>query len=375
MFLLQAMNTPQSTVSVKKTAETLPLLSGGGVSPEMMAENTALYVGMVLLIVSLFAYVLRAGLWPKNRALHLTGWGAMALSLVGLTVALIYRSISAEYFALSNMFESLLVLTMGVQLTFLVLDLKFQQPGLGWLSALMCFVGLSFAMTLPREIMPLQAALVSYWRSIHVPVILLSYALFTVSFLAALGYLVSEALQSGKAGRKNTDGSSNDSMSPLPSSERLVTPEGMILSNQVHVSEPVLPVRSVLQAGSSPSAASLVLPDAVSTSGVVDREQNPYAEITYRTISLGIPLLTIGIILGGLWANEAWGNYWSWDPKESMSLVTLLGYGVFLHMRVNGGYSFKTLSWVAIAAYGLMLLTYFGVNMMGVGLHSYGKIG
>jgi ABC-type transport system involved in cytochrome c biogenesis permease subunit len=79
--------------------------------------------------------------------------------------------------------------------------------------------------------------------------------------------------------------------------------------------------------------------------------------------------------LGGLWANEAWGNYWSWDPKESMSLVTLLGYGVYLHLRVNGEHAPKRLAWVSIIGFGLMLLTYFGVNMLGVGLHSYGKIG
>jgi cytochrome c-type biogenesis protein CcsB len=105
------------------------------------------------------------------------------------------------------------------------------------------------------------------------------------------------------------------------------------------------------------------------------RPFNLYDEITYRCVALGFPLLTVGIILGGLWANEAWGNYWSWDPKESMSLVTLLGYGVYLHLRVNAEHSAKTLSWVSIIGFALMLLTYFGVNIMGVGLHSYGKIG
>jgi cytochrome c-type biogenesis protein CcsB len=100
-----------------------------------------------------------------------------------------------------------------------------------------------------------------------------------------------------------------------------------------------------------------------------------YDEITYRCVAFGFPLLALGIILGGIWANEAWGNYWSWDPKESMSLVTLLGYGVYLHLRINGEHSERTLALVSVTGFILMLVTYFGVNLMGVGLHSYGKIG
>jgi cytochrome c-type biogenesis protein CcsB len=108
---------------------------------------------------------------------------------------------------------------------------------------------------------------------------------------------------------------------------------------------------------------------------IIQDKANVYDEITYRCVAFGFPLLTIGIILGGMWANEAWGNYWSWDPKESMSLVTLLGYGVYLHLRINGEHTARTLSWVSVTGFLLMLVTYFGVNLMGIGLHSYGKIG
>ncbi|MEZ4575777.1 MAG: cytochrome c biogenesis protein CcsA [Vampirovibrionales bacterium] len=100
-----------------------------------------------------------------------------------------------------------------------------------------------------------------------------------------------------------------------------------------------------------------------------------YDEVTYRAIAAGFPLLMIGVILGALWANEAWGNYWSWDPKESMSLVTLLGYGVYLHMRLNGEHSPRTLAWVSVIGFLLVLMTFVGVNMWGFGsLHSYGAI-
>jgi cytochrome c-type biogenesis protein CcsB len=100
-----------------------------------------------------------------------------------------------------------------------------------------------------------------------------------------------------------------------------------------------------------------------------------YDEITYRCVMIGFPLLAVGIILGGLWANEAWGNYWSWDPKESMSLVTLLAYGVYLHLRVAHSSRQVMLAWVSVGGFLMMLITYFGVNIMGLGLHSYGRIG
>jgi cytochrome c biogenesis factor len=89
---------------------------------------------------------------------------------------------------------------------------------------------------------------------------------------------------------------------------------------------------------------------------------------------VGFPLLTIGIITGGLWANHAWGSYWSWDPKESMALVTWLGYAAYIHLRIHRETSEEKLSLVAIAGMMLTLLTYLGFNSLGFGgLHSYGK--
>ncbi len=83
----------------------------------------------------------------------------------------------------------------------------------------------------------------------------------------------------------------------------------------------------------------------------------------------------IGVILGAVWANEAWGNYWSWDSKESMSLVTLLSYGAYPHMRINGEHSPTVLAWMSIGGFAMMLMTFVGVNMWGFGsLHSYGAV-
>ncbi|HEY9711867.1 MAG TPA: cytochrome c biogenesis protein CcsA, partial [Chroococcales cyanobacterium] len=99
-----------------------------------------------------------------------------------------------------------------------------------------------------------------------------------------------------------------------------------------------------------------------------------YDDVSYRAIAIGFPLLTIGIITGGLWANHAWGTYWSWDPKESMALVTWISYAAYIHLRIHREFSAEKLSLVSVAGLLLTLLTYLGFNSLGFGgLHSYGK--
>ena len=89
-------------------------------------------------------------------------------------------------------------------------------------------------------------------------------------------------------------------------------------------------------------------------------------------IGLGFPLLTIGIIAGGVWANEAWGSYWSWDPKETWSLITWLVFAAYLHTRISKGWQGKKPAILATVGLGVVWTCYLGVNLLGKGLHSYG---
>jgi cytochrome c-type biogenesis protein CcsB len=281
-------------------------------------------------------YVLQATLnavtWKTGS--RKMGWCAMLLSFIALATALTLRSMHAQYFALSNMYESMLVLVMAIQLGFLAFDHKFKVIGFGWPMVLFILVAQWYNTTLPTEIHPLQAALQSYWRSIHVPIIISSYAMFTLAFVSSVVFLLKTRGQQ---------------LAPT-----------MAYNFQV-------PLDASLNAQSDTFRINFAT-NSMQSAMIFD-------ELSGRAIQWGIPLLVIGIILGGMWANEAWGNYWSWDPKESMSLVTALGYGIYLHLRIQGHHSPKVLAWISILGYGLMLLTYFGVNILGVGLHSYGKIG
>jgi cytochrome c-type biogenesis protein CcsB len=94
-------------------------------------------------------------------------------------------------------------------------------------------------------------------------------------------------------------------------------------------------------------------------------------EIVYRAVLVGFPMLTLGIITGAAWADYAWGNYWSWDPKETWSLVTWMVYSAFLHARLARGWTGRRMALLSVAGFGSVLFTYFGVNMLLPGLHSY----
>jgi len=96
--------------------------------------------------------------------------------------------------------------------------------------------------------------------------------------------------------------------------------------------------------------------------------------LSYRIIGLGFPLLTIGIIAGAVWANEAWGSYWSWDPKETWALITWLVFAAYLHTRITRSWQGKGPAILASLGFVVVWVCYLGVNFLGKGLHSYGWI-
>ncbi|MFC1713885.1 cytochrome c biogenesis protein [Candidatus Poribacteria bacterium] len=94
--------------------------------------------------------------------------------------------------------------------------------------------------------------------------------------------------------------------------------------------------------------------------------------IGYKAISVGFPFLTLGIVSGAMWANVAWGSYWQWDPKETWSLITWFVYAIYLHMRVVAKWKGTYSAIVAVVGFPVVMFTFFGVNYLLSGLHSYG---
>jgi len=289
----------------------------------------------------------------------------LIVGFASLTIAIITRGIEAQRFPLANLYESLLWFAWATMGGFIYVSRAYGISQLGWLASLTAATFFIYGSWLPsnqHEITPLVPALVSYWRQIHVPPLIVSYAMF---FLAGLCGL----LELYKAGRH---------VSLALSVATIVAACTAIgLGTYTEIDTKWL---QLLFVGSSlvGTVFSWRLLDnknvavAESAEGRVAAEM--YDDVGFRCVSIGFPLLTIGIITGGLWANHAWGSYWSWDPKESMALVTWLSYAAYIHLRVQRDLSAEKLSVVSVLGLLLTLLTYLGFNSLGFGgLHSYGK--
>ena len=117
-----------------------------------------------------------------------------------------------------------------------------------------------------------------------------------------------------------------------------------------------------------------ILDDTKVLSPVVFSKSEQIDSLSYRTISMGFLLLTFGLISGSVWANEAWGSWWSWDPKETWAFISWLVYAAYLHTRLSRGWQGRRPAIIAIFGLFIIIICYLGVNFLGKGLHSYGWI-
>ncbi|MBY0357739.1 MAG: c-type cytochrome biogenesis protein CcsB [Candidatus Obscuribacterales bacterium] len=298
----------------------------------------------------------------KHKELLLKiAYGVLSLGFIALSAGIVMRGIDAGRFPLSNLYESLLWFAWAIMGGFLLMSRSYDLKQLGWLASLTAICFFLYGSWLPADqhaIKPLVPALVSYWRQIHVPPLIVSYAMFFIAGLSAF-------IQLWQAGRLR---------SVFLALFALIAASAAIVLGTFTDSNSFL-LQGLFVGGSLSGIGSAWW----QLSSVNQNKQNPeladtFDEIVYRAIAIGFPLLTIGIITGGLWANHAWGSYWSWDPKESMALTTWLGYAAYIHMRINKELSAEKLSLIAIAGMLITLLTYLGFNSLGFGgLHSYGK--
>ena len=106
-------------------------------------------------------------------------------------------------------------------------------------------------------------------------------------------------------------------------------------------------------------------------SAVLPETRQTLEAVLTQTISFGFLFLTLGILTGAVWANSAWGSYWSWDPKETWSLITWFVYAIFLHCRFMRGWRGRRAAWISIIGFLSVLFTYYGVNFLLSGQHSY----
>lgn len=309
---------------------------------------------------------------------------ALQLSNAALVLALGSRWVESGHFPLSNMYESLLFLAWGTTATAIYVNSNSKVFG-ALVSPVALFTVAGATLGLPKELQRASAlvpALKSNWLMMHVSVMMMSYATLLAGSLACMGFL---ALELGKENEtvgkltekmekamfKDDDDNSTTSKSE---DEMLVAATSRQRSNRPKIdSETGQQVAYAIDNSSSSSTVTLNPPQQQASSlPAGSRTQTELDNLSYRCLGLGFVLLTAGLISGAVWANEAWGSYWSWDPKETWALVTWFTYATYLHSRLVAEKPKEESAKIGAFGFVVVWICYVGVNLFGTGLHSYG---
>jgi cytochrome c-type biogenesis protein CcsB len=319
--------------------------------------------------------------FPNLPAIASVGTAGMAIANLCIATLLGARWIEAGYFPLSNLYESLFFLAWGITTVHLFTENTSRSRLVGVVTAPVAMGITAFAaLTLPSEMQaaePLVPALKSNWLMMHVSVMMLSYAALMVGSLLAIAFLI---VTRGK--NIQLQGSSVGNGGYRSNGYRLHKAGELVLQPTTPVGEnngfarfesnnngnSNTAVLNLVTASESPNIATTNEPLSPQRLNLAETLDN----ISYRVIGLGFPLLTIGIIAGAVWANEAWGSYWSWDPKETWALITWLVFAAYLHARITRGWQGRRPAILAASGFVVVWICYLGVNLLGKGLHSYG---
>ena len=303
-------------------------------------QNFSSNIVFGILLFAMITYWVNLSLFRDSFLVSKIGRFSTILANLLLFFILCSRWVVAGYFPLSNLYESLLFLTWTLLSIYLLIETKTKSKLIGAILIPVALLINGFAnLTLSPEMQkssPLVPALQSNWLMMHVSMMLLSYATLIMGSLLCILFLVISKNQ--EVDLKIMD----DSSLPLYNI-MLDYYEAKLLSPSNEMAE--LGKLKLLQS--------------------IDNW-------SYRIIGLGFPFLTIGIISGGVWANEAWGSYWSWDPKETWALITWLVFATYLHARITKGWEGKKTAILGGLGFFVIWICYLGVNFLGKGLHSYG---
>lgn len=273
-----------------------------------------------LLGLTTFAYLLSAAIYIGLFVFRAARLGPVATAVTASALFINTAGIGLRWFEshrmgigyapLSNMYESLVFFAWSIAVVYLWLEFVYKNRFLGAFAMPFAAMAMALAEMKNPEITPLIPALQSNWLIAHVVTCFIGYAAFAVACGFGILYLLKNRANEQKA-------------------------QGPFLAQ---------------------------LPDLKTVDSII-----------HKILVFGFLWLTAGIITGAVWANSAWGTYWSWDPKETWSLITWFIYATLLHARLMRGWQGRRAAMFSIAGFGAVLFTYFGVNLLP-GLHSYGSM-
>jgi len=346
----------------------------------VVLQNWLDNISFAILFATMLIYWVGAA-FPSIPYLAALGTAGMTIANLSIAALLGSRWIEAGYFPLSNLYESLFFLVWGITAIHLLAENMSRSRLVGVATSPVAMAITAFAaLTLPDTMQsaePLVPALKSNWLMMHVSVMMLSYATLMVGALLAIAFLIVTRGQkielTGSSFGTNSNRNGNYRLqrpqNPQPRADddsRQPVGEPSFNSNNGYSTTAVLELATVQTASTAPTqTAELLSPQRLNLAETLDN-------ISYRIIGLGFPLLTVGIIAGAVWANEAWGSYWSWDPKETWALITWLVFAAYLHARITRGWQGRRPAILAATGFVVVWICYLGVNLLGKGLHSYG---
>jgi cytochrome c-type biogenesis protein CcsB len=338
-----------------------------------LSSQSAIMWMSVLFFMSTIFYWL--GVFVKTQRDVMQGiasqmaWVAVGLALIG-TMVRWYESylLGADigHIPVSNLYEVFVLFCWLTATFYLYFEAQYNTKSLGALVMLVVSAAVGFLLwyALVRgahEIQPLVPALKSWWMKLHVPANFIGYGTFALSAMVAFGYLIKQQANETKWYK----------LTPL------------WLLGIVLCFEPIVFRKSPTAAGGSNYWMVYFAISAFIMAGILlgrkrIAESLPSFEILddvmYKAIAVGFAFFTIATVLGALWAAEAWGGYWSWDPKETWALIVWLNYAAWLHMRLMKGLRGTVAAWWALVGLAVTTFAFLGVNMFLSGLHSYGTL-
>ncbi|HZK52864.1 MAG TPA: c-type cytochrome biogenesis protein CcsB [Desulfosporosinus sp.] len=276
-------------------------------------EVAAFYSLVIATTLSMLLYMIWLG--SKIEFVGKLATYGTLFALFASMSAIILRMVTSGHAPLSNGYEFLLTFVAGILAVYLFAEFRYQLKSLGAFVMPIPFLLLMFIIMSmgpdERIAQAIPPALKSQWLTFHVLTAMFAYGAFAISFGLGIMYLLK--FSQTENGQKS---SPKGFVSRFPELEKL-------------------------------------------------------DELSYKAVGFAFPLLTLCIITGAIWANYAWGTYWSWDPKETWSLITWIIYAGYLHARLMYGWKGKRAAWLTIFGFVAVLFTFFGVNYLLPGLHSY----
>jgi cytochrome c-type biogenesis protein CcsB len=337
----------------------------------LSSQSAILWMSMLFFVSTAFYWV---GVFAKGRAegIEQTAsrlvWTAVTLALVG-TMMRWYESylLGADigHIPVSNLYEVFVLFCWMTAAFYLYFEEQYKTRALGAFVMLVVSAAVGFLLwyTLVRqahEIQPLVPALKSWWMKLHVPANFIGYGTFALAAMVAFAYLIKQSATESRWYK----------LAPL------------WLLGIVLCFEPLVFRKSSATGLSDYWAVYFGIAALIVGSIVFGRKRlaarlpsfEVLDDVMYKSIALGFAFFTIATVLGALWAAEAWGGYWSWDPKETWALIVWLNYAAWLHMRLVKGLRGNVAAWWALAGLAVTTFAFIGVNMFLSGLHSYGEL-